>query len=186
MRIIGFTGGMGVGKSTAISILNETFHDRPVFLVKFAQPLYDMQEYIYTRIDKVVKRSEDFKKDRKLLQWLGTDWGRDTIKQDLWVAIWKAEVESIFEDYDDAVVVCDDVRFDNEAEAIKSLGGHIIKLVRDNNTLHAEGGEGFKKHQSEAGISENFLDFTIHNSDTVTAFRNKLVACFLELYQPSL
>lgn len=189
MKIIGFSGGMGVGKSTAIKILEDLYPSHPVFLVKFAQPLYDIQEAVYDRISSVYSRPSDFKKDRKLLQWLGTDWGRDTISNTLWVDLWKASVEEVKRDHvflDEPIIVCDDVRFDNEAETLKELGGYVIKLVRPNNTAHAEGGQGIVNHKSESGISENLLDFVVYNNDNLDTFRDRLIACFQELYKPTL
>ena len=182
--LIGFSGGMGVGKSTAIEIIKSCFPDREVVLVKFAQPLYDMQEAIYDRISPVFKRPGEFKKDRKLLQWLGTDWGRDSISKTLWVDLWKDEVGFQTDCKVAPIIVCDDCRFDNEAEAIHSLGGYVIKLTRPDNTKHAEGGVGIQNHASEAGVSKNLLDFEVENSDTVAAFRDKLVACLQEINQP--
>lgn len=49
--IIGLNGTMGVGKSTAAALIDKVSIN-PVKLVKFAGPLYDMQEYIYRRISK--------------------------------------------------------------------------------------------------------------------------------------
>ena len=113
MKIIAFSGKMGVGKSTAIERIYAKSNG-VVHLVKFAQPLYDMQEFIYRRISSVVQRPANFTKDRKLLQWLGTDWGRG-MKETLWVDLFKAQVEKILDHNPTAVIVCDDVRFDNEA-----------------------------------------------------------------------
>ncbi len=184
--LIGFSGNMGVGKSTAIQALKDFVFPQEVHLVKFAQPLYDMQEFIYRRISTVVQRDESFTKDRKLLQWLGTDWGRDTIKQDLWVSIWKQAVLSLQLEDLEAIIVCDDVRFDNEGEAIKELGGQVIKIIRPDSTSHAQGGVGIVGHKSEGGVSNNYIDFIVENRDTVAGFEERLVACFKELNQPSL
>ncbi len=174
--IIGFSGGMGCGKSTAIEQL-EFFTKKAPNLVKFAGPLYDMQEYIYRRIASVYDRPEGFVKDRVLLQWLGTNWGRDTISQSIWVDLWKADAEyTSHRSRKD--IVCDDVRFDNEAVAIKELGGYVIKITRPNNTKHAIGGVGIANHASEAGISKNLIDFEIVNDDTVSMFQAKLLDCY--------
>jgi hypothetical protein len=162
--IIAFTGGYGVGKSTAISITRTLLGD--LRLVKFAQPLYDMQEYAYKRISSVYKRPKEFVKDRTLLQWLGTNWGREVVGKNVWVDIWKAEASVNLAVGN--IVVCDDCRFDNEAETIKSMGGIIIKLVRPDNA----------KHASEAGIDQKYIDFVVENDNTVEALRDKLVACY--------
>lgn len=183
--LIGFTGGMGCGKSTAIKTLAAFTGEEPK-LVKFAQPLYDMQEFIYERIGSVIKRDSSFIKDRKLLQWLGTDWGRDTISQDLWVSIWKAEVEQVRTWHKNPIIVCDDVRFDNEAEVLKAMGGHIIKIVSNRAGDRINTQSGIANHKSEAGVSNNFLDYVVENHDTVAAFEERLVACFQELVDPYL
>lgn len=178
MKLIAFNGGMGCGKSTALETI-KTYTDLPVRLVKFAQPLYDMQEMLYTRISSVIKRDESFVKDRKLLQWLGTDWGRG-LDQDLWIKLWKAQVESELEKYPNAVIVCDDVRFDNEAEVIKSLSGTIIQIKRDSNAEHAIGGKGITNHASEAGIKLEYVDFIVENNSTLQDYKDSLCNLYRE------
>lgn len=170
MRIIGFTGGMGVGKSTAIEALRETYAG-PVKLIKFAGPLYDMQEFIYGRIASVHKRPDNFIKDRKLLQWLGTDWGRSTISENIWADIWRAEVAEALNN-PETIVVCDDVRFDNEAELVKSLGGIVVKITSDaaSNRMVQSGLTGISNHASEAGVSHKFLDFVLENNSTKESY----------------
>lgn len=184
--LIGFHGGMGVGKSTAIQALKDFVFPGEVHLVKFAQPLYDMQEFVYRRISSVHVRPETFIKDRKLLQWLGTEWGRDSISTNLWVDIWKAAVTSIQLENPRAVIVCDDVRFDNEGETLKSMGGHTIKIVSNRAGDRINTQAGIANHKSEAGIRKELLDFVVDNNDTVAAFEERLVACFKELKSPSL
>jgi len=179
MKIIGFSGGMGVGKSTAIRALQDKV-DSVIYNVKFAQPLYDMQEFIYNRIESVHQRHESFTKDRKLLQWLGTDWGRDTISKTLWVDIWKAEVASIVERFPEAIIVCDDVRFDNEAEMLKSMGGVVIKITSAHSQNRIDTTSGIKHHSSENGISASFVDCEIENNDTKYQFENKITEVYKE------
>lgn len=175
--IIGFSGKMGVGKTTAIETLEEFAKTAPK-IVKFAQPLYDMQEYIYRRIAQVHQRPVDFKKDRKLLQWIGTEWGRETVSESIWVDIWAQDVAFLTQKIIKAPVVCDDVRFDNEAATIKQMGGYVISIIRDDNTKHAHGGVGIVNHASETGIDKKYIDFVVDNNDTVKVFKAKLFECY--------
>lgn len=181
-RVIGFSGGYGVGKSAAIDLFASTFNlDEPgrLSLIKFAAPLYQMQEDIYRRIVQVYKRPPDFKKDRKLLQWLGTDWGRDTISKTIWVDLWKADAE--FALRMGSTVVCDDCRFDNEAETIKSLGGLVVKITRPNAAAHAQGGTGIANHSSEAGVSPHLIDYVIANDGTLKEFEDSLCRLYKQI-----
>ena len=174
-RLIGFNGGMGVGKSTAIRLLEDVL-GYPPSLVKFAGPLYDMQEYIYNRISSVYTRPPEFTKDRMLLQWLGTDWGRNTIDKNLWVNLWKADVKSALDK--GYFVVCDDVRFDNEAELVRSFGGIVINISRKDGTEHAQGGVGIKNHASESGIALSLIDAHITNDSTLEEYKNQLADAY--------
>jgi hypothetical protein len=128
----------------------------PAKIVKFAQPLYDMQEYIYAR------SGLEPKKDRKLLQWLGTEWGR-SIDKDIWVNIWKKDVNEYLGRKQDAIVIVDDIRFDTEALAVKSLGGKIIEMV----TKHTRIEKLNESHESEKGIDSKYVDSTIFNDGSI-------------------
>lgn len=170
---------MGVGKSTAIELMRELINDRDtVVLVKFAQPLYDIQEEIYHRIQPVYTRPESFIKDRTLLQWLGTDWGRKHISETLWVDLWLAKVnqhERVYNDLngkDTLVIVCDDVRFDNEAETLRGRGGHVVKIVSNQNANRIQLINA--THASEAGLAANLVDHTIVNDGTLEQYKDQL------------
>ncbi len=174
--IIGFTGSMGVGKSLAVRTLEGYLYPKFTTLSKLAQPLYDIQEYAYQRIESAYKRPEGFIKDRKLLQWLGTEWGRDTLSKTLWVDVWKADVEvKIFKGYE---VICDDVRFDEEAQAIKALGGKIILITSDKTAQRINTEAGIKAHASESGISKHLIDAHIVNNGSVEEYEEKLYETF--------
>lgn len=174
MKIIGFTGLMGSGKSTAIALLSE-LQNQPVYLIKFAQPLYDMQEFIYNRITLAHKRDEFFVKDRKLLQWLGTEWGRDTIHKDLWTTIWLEEIKFAQENYPNCIIVSDDVRFDNEVQVLKQVGGHLIKIESNKNEERIDTKAGIAGHTSETGIDLNSVDFILENNGTLDDLKTALL-----------
>lgn len=70
-----------------------------------------------------------------------------------------------------------DVRFPNEAKAIKDRGGIIIRVNRD---VYIENGVGFKfnplfdnrpEHPSETALDEYIFDYVINNNSTI----NKLI-----------
>lgn len=169
MKILAFTGPMGSGKSTAVRLITRMHSG--LELVKFAQPLYDIQEYIYDRIGRVYTRPEDFVKDRKLLQFLGTEWGR-SLSPSLWIDLWKKEVSKVkhlrLKNY---LIVNDDLRFDNEAEAVKSLGGIIVKLQTSKNRIEKIN----TGHASESGVDFKYVDYLINNDGDIDDLQTELL-----------
>ena len=100
---------------------------------------------------------------RQLLQTLGTEWGRNTVNQDLWLNCMAKRIAGyeLAKDhgYKGAIVFITDMRFDNEAQLIRSLGGRNIKIVRDDLPEVAP-------HVSEAGIAFNLIDEVVSNNSS--------------------
>jgi dephospho-CoA kinase len=170
LKILAVTGSMGSGKSTVTGLIKaEICKRRSWQLVKFAQPMYDMQEYIYDRAGLTIPKP----KDRKLLQWLGSDWGR-SIDVNLWVNIWKANAELELKRSPNILVMCDDLRFDNEAEMVKSVGGKILCLEATS-TQRAKRIELINStHQSENGVDPMYIDKVIKNNGSLELLTSKV------------
>lgn len=176
MKLLALAGKAGSGKSTTLECLKDLQH-HPLALKKFAGPLIDMQEMIYARIKPVYERPSNFVKDRFLLQFLGTEWGRQTISDTIWVDLWKLEIDRFYKAANNLAVepifVVDDLRFDNEAEAVKSLGGHIIQIVstkvNDRNVV-----PGIPNHTSENGIDLKYIDYIIENNGSIDDLKQSL------------
>jgi deoxynucleotide monophosphate kinase-like protein len=64
-------------------------------------------------------------KQRTLLQWWGTDYRR-TQDQDYWVK----RLSETFRVLQPDIALVTDVRFPNEADAIKRAGGYLVRVVR--------------------------------------------------------
>lgn len=175
--IIAFTGKAGVGKSTAIDALKTVSGGRAVCGTKFAAPLYQIQEQIYRIVAPAYQRPPDFVKDRALLQWIGTEWGRGKLRESIWVDLWKARVDLLRSRDADLIVACDDCRFDNEAEAVKSIGGVIVRLTSKRDTAVG----GIPNHASEAGIDAKYIDYTLTNDGSVEEFQAALKALFAQI-----
>jgi len=85
-----------------------------------------MANSVYMLAIKYLGMNEN-KKDRHLLQYLGTDVARDRISQDIWVNrfiddVWIAQ-QTARDLYQKELVFCsDDVRFENEHQALKGAG----------------------------------------------------------------
>lgn len=176
--IIAFTGRAGVGKSLAVEALKASSEGRAVCLTKFAAPIYQIQEQIYRVIAPAYTRPAGFVKDRTLLQWIGTEWGRDTISKTLWVDLWKARVELVRSKDAEVIITCDDCRFMEEAGTVKSLGGVIVKLTSKREGFVIGGIEG---HSSEAGLDPKYINYTLTNDGTVEEFQAALKDLYAQI-----
>lgn len=150
--IIGITGEMFTGKSTIYQLIASKHR---CVNVRFSAAIYDIQCAIYS----IVGLPIPYPKDRKLLQYIGTDWGRG-IDENIWVNAWKKEART----WNSHIVITDDVRFPNEVLALKELGGVLIK-VKASDAVRAQRGELINTgHASEAGIPDADCDWIIENN----------------------
>lgn len=96
---------------------------------------------------------------RPFLQWFGTDWARECIDDQLWIDrfLWAS-------DNTQSPVVCDDVRFVNEAEALRRAGFTIVRILRpDGERLASAGEQGIEGHVSETELERIVPDLAIQN-----------------------
>jgi hypothetical protein len=177
-KLIGLCGPAGAGKNTVAEFLADSeqcsFHQ-----LAFADPIYECISII-TGISVSGLQRRDVKEavipwlgqsPRQMLQTLGTEWGRDTVHQEIWVR--KAIQQAIPHLAVGRSVVITDVRFNNEAKAVIDAGGEVWNVTRPGwNCLDA----GTAGHQSEAGISEHLIAKTIDNSGSLDDLRRQLVA----------
>ncbi len=96
---------------------------------------------------------------RQIFQMEGTEAGRNVFGGDLWIKRFMLSY-NLLKGTDDIVVP--DVRFDNEASAIRSLGGIVIEIRRGVAGLTGASGA----HVSESGLSLP-ADHVIDNNGTL-------------------
>lgn len=97
---------------------------------------------------------------RKMMQTLGTDWGR-SLDEDIWI-------KAFAKLYPKGKYVITDVRMENEAKFIRDNGGIVI---------HVKGRGGIETtHSSEAGIEVKDLDLVISNTGTLEELREGVIS----------
>lgn len=102
-------------------------------------------------------------KDRKFLQWVGTEWARAQ-NPDVWVDIVKTKILELPEDMP---IFVTDVRFPNEAKTLSELNFILIKIERDRQLEDIS-------HISETALQDYRWDFVIQNNGDIHEFYAKL------------
>jgi len=91
---------------------------------------------------------------RPLMQRLGTEVGREMFGKNFWIDYALDNLP------DGAMVVFTDVRFPNEADAIKALGGEVWRVNR-------QGFGAANAHESETAMDDYEFDYVIDNDSTL-------------------
>lgn len=153
--VVGICGAAGSGKSTVASHL---VNNHGFVVMKFADTLKDMTRVLLYDMgfDEDVTEAMiegDLKEHpidgidaspRRIMQTLGSDWGRDMIHPEVWTRIWSERVTTVLREDPTARIVADDVRFVNEVDAVRRMGGQVAHIYRDDLPI-------VEAHQSENG-----------------------------------
>jgi hypothetical protein len=180
MEIIALSGFARAGKDETAKVLVEEFGFKQVaFADKLREMLYQLDPLVAFEgpwleeadgvtvqmvIDKFgwdgYKETSYGKEIRRLLQRLGTEAGRQT----LWDSIWIDAALTGFSA--DAKIVVSDARFFNEFDAVRSRGGEVWRIERP-------GVGPANEHASEMeAISYPHFAKTLHNSRDLDYFRD--------------
>jgi hypothetical protein len=173
---IGLAGWARSGKDTIADYLVE---NHGYIKMSFAAPMKEAMYRLNPRItvndvqntalrigidiygwDGIKERSPDI---RGLLQRFGTEVGREMFGQDFWVDAAIKEIP------DGAKAVFSDVRFPNEADAIKKLNGKVWRVNR-------LGVGPANDHASEHALNNYAFDEIIENSTTVDGLQSRVGA----------
>ncbi len=92
---------------------------------------------------------------RRMMQTLGTEWGRQLINPDLWLIM--AHQRLLL---NGPGMVIADVRFDNEAAWVRKHGGRIIHVIRPDT-------KAVEPHVSEGGVEMQDSDVMLLNNGTL-------------------
>ena len=173
MRFIALHGRAHAGKDTIAGMLVQQ-HD--FSRVSFAGPIKDglIAMFGLSRAE-----LEDDRKEkpvpwlgvspRRLMQTLGTEWGRNMIRDDLWIALADRRIAQMRK-YGTRLVITD-VRFENEAAWIRRIGGEIWHVLRP------QASNVVPLHASEDGIRLLAgADSVIDNSEGLEQLAGKVRA----------
>lgn len=159
VKIIGLHGRAGSGKDfIASNCLSDYFK---VALANHFK-IDIVRKHIFT-YEEVFETKPSHVRHR--LQQIGTEEGRDVYGENVWCDALEAWMHQINLSNNISRFVVADLRFDNEAEWVKSLGGVVIKVQSDRGRSGMD--ETALKHSSEKGIDESLIDnFVINDEGT--------------------
>ena len=171
-KLIGlYSSAAQSGKSTVARYLDESYG---YAVVPFAQTLKEMavpmlEALGHSREEALHLLMHDKERTlplgvtvRHLLRTLGTEWGRECIHPNVWLHCWQMRIQGVEH------VVVDDVRFPNEAERVKRLGGVMVRVERPG---------AYTEHQhSSEGSLDHFdgFDYVIENDGGLDALLDKV------------
>jgi len=161
--LIGITGRAGAGKNVVGTILNE-HHQFTVSA--FATPIKLVVAFMLG-VDVSQWEDREWKEatlpvwnrsPRELAQTLGTEWGRRQVHENIWIDLALHVIAA------DKRACITDIRFRNEADIIRAMGGHIVHVHRADSTATTP----HDSHSSEQGIGNpNTQDFHVNNFGTI-------------------
>lgn len=165
--IVGLTGFARCGKDTAATGLVECRgFTRLAFADLLKKVAYDTDPFVeaapgtFRRLAELVddvglESAKDFPDVRRLLQRLGTEGGRNNLGGNVWVdPVMRSAAGST------NPVVITDVRFPNEAVAVRAAGGFVVRVTRPNVAA-------INTHSSDAGVASLSVDFDVSNDGNV-------------------
>lgn len=173
--IIGIGYKKGVGKDT---IANRLVDTHGFTRMSFADPLKEAcrtifhfnNAQLYGDLKEVVDKNWN-RTPREILQLVGSDALRDVVCKDVWIKSLEIKIQNLisFNPNKQLKIVVPDVRFPNEADAIKAMdGGQLWNVIR------AVPLNEFSKHASEISLDEyDKWDACILNNNTMASLYQK-------------
>jgi hypothetical protein len=173
---------MGSGKST---VADRLIHQHGFVLLKFAGPLKYMTRTLLEQIgmdaEEIERRVEgDLKEEivpalqattRKVMQALGTEFGRLCLHENVWADATKARAQYYLDR--GISVVIDDMRYRNELEAVRSILGIPVRVTRP-------GAAVTSTHSSEGELDDEPMT-TIQNTGSIQDLHRQVDAMLAHL-----
>lgn len=186
--IIGLHGNKRAGKDTAYSFIQSMYPhaQRLAFADKIKESLAALFGVSIREINTLKEEGGVFKVEsqslehsytwRSFAQRYGTEAHRDIFGENFWVDMILPKDPGLISD--NQLLIVTDVRFKNEAERIKYLGGHIIYIDRLN-LLNND------SHISEERLPEEYFSYIINNNSSLSQFKERVFEVIRQLNIPS-
>ena len=178
LSIIGITGRKFNGKDTLGNILHEKYGYK---CIAFADPLKNCCKAIFHFTNEQLYGNEKEKIDnnwkttpRIILQFVGTELLRNQMEKilpdigcNIWIKSFETQIEQMIKIDPCLKIVVTDIRFQNELDCVKNLGGKIIKIIKPD-VINTD------SHVSENNIDNFIVDHVIINDGTIDDLIKKI------------
>lgn len=126
IEVVAFSGKQGAGKTSAQNKLkshcSETKYAYQIHELNFADPIHESNDYVLNRMKSKYGIEHNYVKNRKYMQFFGTDFGRGEFGKNVWIDVLKNRISEINArnplDGKKHLVIIGDQRFQNEFDAI--------------------------------------------------------------------
>jgi hypothetical protein len=178
--LIGLSGKASAGKDTFAFYLQQLFgFTRAAFadpLKAAAAEVFGLsRDQLYDPVLKSIPDQYWQRTPRELLQQMGVGM-REAIDRDVWVMATLRKLQALPLAY----WVVTDVRFPNEAIAIRHQGGYVVRIERPGAGLEGEAGQ----HESETALDNwELFDAVVQNDGDVLALESKAAELYLKLLE---
>lgn len=177
LPIIGIAGHARAGKDTVAQLIQEEYR---AITYAFAEPLKDMLGVLgLDEQDLNGWRKDENNYDyhatpRHMMQTLGTEWGRDSINEHIWVIVAAKRIQRLNHAQPDATIIITDVRFENEADFVRRHG-FLIHVERPIKRIDGS------THRSENHVNILDSDHIIINSGGLEDLREEALRIAVEI-----
>lgn len=173
--LVGIAGPARSGKNEVAKYLQKyhAFHEDS-FAAPIRKCLMDILGLPFEKYEEVKQAPQAVfggKTCREFMQKMGTEFGREMIYDNIWVDSCIVRMSA----FERAAI--SDVRFDNEANAIRERGGYIIHVDRPSIRIEQSA------HVSEKGIDPSLIDFSILNDQSLDNLYAQIEKTMKEIFK---
>ena len=166
-------GGPGVGKDTFVQIFRKHFPSVSYRQIRLAEPLYEVQRYIYKLCGQEIA---DGVQDGVLLNFLGKHMRGSN--SNVLLDRFAQNVAEIGDEVE--LILCSDLR-PKDALFVKEMGFVVVHIVAEASLAlerRKKRGDlslGSSSHETEAGIAANLYDVQLANHGTLEEYEKSVV-----------
>jgi len=183
--LFGVSGKKRHGKDTTFNILSELHSDKNFYKLALADPLkeetsrmlantyvnYDIDSLAWVEIYKKIRLEMDLDETKEeyrgINAWWGTEFRRNKFSQTYWTDRLYHRIQQLLGSK--CYIGCTDLRFPNEMQLIKDLGGKTIRINNPRIPILPN------EHISETALDDyDGFDYVITNDGTLEDLKNKI------------